>query len=151
MVQTAYYTTIKEYLKTTSPNKWSYNDFLSKNKALLIAERGFHKWTDRNRFWKKLFMDAVIKIIEDDKIIQKLKNEKYDRNFWLYIKDSQKLEIIRERQIKLKRKVDLYSIEIYDKSTSKQGFDPEKFYEEIHEEVRNEIFNEIRNKIWDEI
>ncbi|CAG8632992.1 10456_t:CDS:2 [Ambispora leptoticha] len=113
---------IQEYIETTYPRKLSYNEFLSKNEKLLIAEHNQKTWPEQNGLWKKRFLNVVKKTIIDENMIQKIKNEKTDKDFWCYIENSQKLEIIRERQVKLiKRKVDLCSIEIYDRSTSQQG------------------------------
>ncbi|CAG8599334.1 6569_t:CDS:2 [Funneliformis caledonium] len=117
----------------TRPKKWSHNEFLSNNEALLIPESCDKSWSYP--------MIGVQKMLIEEKIIEKYgcsvvpglhirfydqhsntesKNEKTDKYLWRYIEDAQQLELIRERKFKLKRKVDMCSVEILDKSTSEQ-------------------------------
>uniref|UniRef100_U9TA90 Uncharacterized protein n=1 Tax=Rhizophagus irregularis (strain DAOM 181602 / DAOM 197198 / MUCL 43194) TaxID=747089 RepID=U9TA90_RHIID len=88
------------YLKTCQ-GKGSYNKFLINNKLLIVSELTGRPWKNQNSIWKKRFITATEKILE--------------------IENSQKLELIKASQVKLKRKVDLQSVKIFDRPTSQQG------------------------------
>ncbi|CAG8482959.1 4062_t:CDS:10 [Acaulospora morrowiae] len=50
-----------------------------------------------------------------------LKNEKASRVLWMQIENMQSSELIEEKRNRVKRKVDLCSVDIFDKSTTNQG------------------------------
>ncbi|GES93516.1 hypothetical protein RCL2_002025900 [Rhizophagus clarus] len=111
---------IISYLKTYE-GKVSYNKFLINNKSLIVSELAGRPWKNQNSIWRKRFITTAEKIVGDKELIKQFQDEKTNECFWLEVENSQRLEIIKASQVKLKRKVDLQSVKIFDRSTSQQG------------------------------
>ncbi|CAG8531076.1 9696_t:CDS:2, partial [Paraglomus occultum] len=156
---------IRAYFEATRPAKLSYNNFLYKNKPLIIEQADNESWSIQNGRWKKRFMLIAQELISDETIIEKysvfmeygvtfpalvlsvgrfegasasdvlviihgLQNEKASRNLWVQIENMQSSRLIEEKRNRIKRKVDLRSVDIFDKSTTSQGDKIMKLYDD---------------------
>ncbi|CAG8590839.1 3252_t:CDS:10, partial [Ambispora gerdemannii] len=118
---------IKAYFKETRHAKVSYNSFLCRNKTL-IAEQ----LKDKSAGFVPAGGEGTpTDCVSDDfegasascvlVIIHELKNEKTSKAFWTSIKDMQRERLIKEKRTRIKRKVDLRSLDFFDQSTTNEG------------------------------
>ncbi|CAG8646316.1 5870_t:CDS:2, partial [Paraglomus brasilianum] len=62
---------IRAYFEDTRPAKLSYNNFLYRNKPLIIEQADNKSWSTQNGRWKKRFMLIAQELISDETIIEK--------------------------------------------------------------------------------
>ncbi|KAF0546115.1 hypothetical protein F8M41_001551 [Gigaspora margarita] len=135
--------TIKRYIETTPPNDWSYNKFLQKNEDILIAKYDHHKnWQDQNSVLKKNFIETARQTITDELIINKLKNERIDKNLWIKIANAKK-EIIKIRRKINKNMKDTIRNEIRQIINNELNDIKDQIRKEISQEL-NDIKEQIR-------
>ncbi|CAG8609225.1 418_t:CDS:2, partial [Paraglomus occultum] len=110
----------------------SFSGFLLENKSFIVAEIGDKSLWNQKSIWKKRFITVAEKTIGENQFIERLKNEQPSRELWLDIENSQQSFIMKEKQglfhphlfktaqLRIKRKADMCSVDILEKSTSNQ-------------------------------
>ncbi|CAI2188101.1 19679_t:CDS:2 [Funneliformis geosporum] len=134
------YKAIASYLEMCQ-GQGSYNKFLINNKSLIISELSGRPWKNQNLVWKNKFITAAEKVIGGKHLVKQLREEDTNECFWLEIENYQKLQLLKANQVKLKRKIDLLSLEILDRSISQQASEILDLYGPSQKKLRcdNEI------------
>ncbi|CAG8731817.1 38561_t:CDS:2 [Gigaspora margarita] len=142
---------MKAYLRSTSPNEWSFNKFLYNNWSYLIANDCKNNWDVLNSVWKNKFTDIIMKQTSDEIIINKIQEEETLEHLWFYIENSQTIEVLKHHVIKIRYKINK-NIKDTIRNKIRQIINNElnNIKDQIRKEISQEL-NDIKEQIRKEI